>query len=78
MTSDEAHDIGRERHGRYYCRKCADEGIVESARERYSLGIYAMVACDQHWDESGYRKEGFEGFDRDDCGESYEDDYLNV
>lgn len=46
------------------------------ARERTSLGIYAGVWCDQCWAESGYRKEGPEGFDPLDAGEAYgPDDY---
>jgi hypothetical protein len=46
------------------------------AFERFSLGIYAGVWCDQCWEESGYRKEGREGFDPLDAGEAYdEEDY---
>lgn len=74
MTADEAHDVGFSNYGRYYCRGCADEGKVESASERYSLGIYAMMACDNHWDKSGYRKEGREGYSYDDAGEYYEEE----
>jgi hypothetical protein len=46
------------------------------ASERQSLGIYAGVWCDRCWEESGYRKEGPEGFDPLDAGEAYgPDDY---
>jgi len=41
---------------------------------RYSLGIYAGRWCEKHWEASGYRKEGQEGFDAADAGESYEPD----
>jgi hypothetical protein len=40
--------------------------------ERYSLGLYAGRWCDPCWANSGYRKEGPEGFDPLDAGESYE------
>lgn len=44
------------------------------AWERYSLGIYAGRWCEHHWAGSGYRKEGREGFDPADAGESWEGD----
>lgn len=49
------------------CGKCRQEGD-----ERYSLGIFAGYYCDKCWDESGIRKEGPEGFDPLDAGESYD------
>jgi hypothetical protein len=57
--------------------QCANhECKSEDVYERYSLGIYAGRYCDPHWDASGYRKEGREGFDPADAGECYEaDDY---
>jgi len=45
------------------------------ADDRYSLGIYAGRMCDEAWANSGYRKEGPEGFDEMDAGELYDDDY---
>jgi hypothetical protein len=53
---------------KYLCSKC---GSVE-AEQRYSLGLYAGKYCEPCWDKSGYRKEGKEGFDPMDAGESYE------
>jgi len=51
------------------------ECTSDEVYERYSLGIYAGKWCEPHWDTSGYRKEGREGFDPADAGESYEEDY---
>lgn len=51
------------------CCKCTEEGV-----NRYSLGIYAGCYCDYHWEASGYRKEGKEGFSEADAGESYEEE----
>jgi hypothetical protein len=42
------------------------------AEVRESLGIYAGRWCTEHWRTSGYRKEGRDGFDPADCGETYE------
>lgn len=52
------------------CTVCGEE-----AYERFSLGITAGHHCDVGWENSGYRKEGPEGFSEADAGESYEDDY---
>lgn len=49
---------------------CEKEGIG-----RYSLDIYAGNYCDKHWEETGYRKEGREGYDYLDAGEYYDEDY---
>ena len=58
------------------CREDPEYGPCKGdAEERYSLGIYAGIWCDEHWDCSGYRKEGRSGFDPADAGESYEPDY---
>lgn len=46
-------------------------GVIQP---QYSLGIYAGRWCDGHWKTSGYRKEGRQGFDPADCGETYEPD----
>jgi len=54
------------------CPQC--ERHEASVEERYSLGIYAMTACARCWDESGYRKEGREGFDPLYAGERYEEE----
>lgn len=57
----------------YYRCGCGDE---DTSEERYSLGIYAGIYCDECWDKSGYRKEGREGFNPLDAGEAYEaEDY---
>lgn len=50
-----------------------DDCQEDWAEERYSLGIYAGRYCNKHWAESGYRKEGREGFSPLDAGESYEE-----
>jgi len=42
------------------------------ASERYSLGIFAGLYCDECWRSSGYRDIGPEGFDPLDAGEEYE------
>jgi hypothetical protein len=56
--------------------QCAKPGCKShDVYERYSLGLYAGRWCDKHWAESGYRKEGREGFDPADAGERYDDDY---
>ncbi len=68
-----AHEVGSDLFGRYYCRRCADEGNVVLGYTRHSLGIYAGTYCDEHWLESGYRDEGPEGFDPDFAGERYEE-----
>lgn len=53
------------------CGVCRAEGD-----ERYSLGIFAGYYCNKCWEESGYRKEGRDGFDPLDAGEAYEaEDY---
>jgi hypothetical protein len=53
---------------------CNHPDCKEFGRERFSLGIYAGFMCDEHWESSGYRKEGPEGFDPLDAGESYEEE----
>jgi len=64
---------------KYLCRACATQCDIDNkpyqfADERYSLGIYAMKACDDCWGKAGYRKEGVEGFDPSYAGESYDSD----
>lgn len=54
----------------YTCRTCGSTADVE---ERYSLGVYAMLACTKCWEASGFRKDGPEGFDPLDAGETFED-----
>lgn len=53
---------------------CAKNGCDKEGYVRYSLGIYAGRYCDEHWAESGYRKERREGFSEQDAGERYEED----
>jgi len=55
------------------CGKTTDELPGNNCVEtRYSLGLYAGIWCDKCWKKSGYRKEGSEGFNPMDAGESYE------
>ena len=49
------------------CGRCQKPG-----GERYSLGIFAGYYCGPCWDQTGIRKEGPEGFDPMDAGESYD------
>jgi len=42
------------------------------ARERYSLGIFAGLFCNECWSSSGFRNTGPEGFSSSDAGEEYE------
>jgi hypothetical protein len=50
------------------CRACGnDEG-----QDRYSLGVYYSRLCERCWAKCGVRKEGPEGFDTLDAGESLE------
>jgi len=59
--------------GRKRCCKCGKLDV----EEQFSLGITAGYWCDPCWAKSGYRKEGPEGFDPMDAGESYEEeDYI--
>lgn len=62
-----AHGRGQEEHGRYYCRRCADQGVVRIADERYSMGVYAGMLCNPHWSEDGRNHD--RQFDPMDAGE---------
>ena len=42
--------------------------------EQHSLGIYAGRWCEPCWANSGYRKDGPEGFSPDDAGERYDEE----
>jgi len=54
---------------RINCVQCGnDEG-----QDRYSLGIFYSRLCDDCWRTCRVRKEGPEGFDPLDAGETYED-----
>lgn len=53
---------------------CTKSDCPKPGYDRYSLGIYAGRMCDGHWDTSGYRKEGREGFDPADAGEAYDEE----
>ena len=52
---------------------CVQCGVEEGALIRYSLGIYWSRLCDKCWSQATCRKEGREGFDPMDAGESYEE-----
>lgn len=51
------------------CVQCGQEG----ATARYSLGCYYSRLCDTCDEKAGYRKDGPEGFDPLDAGETFED-----
>lgn len=55
--------------------RCCKPDCEKEGYDRYSLGLPAGRYCDPHWETSGYRKEGREGFDPADAGERYDDDY---
>lgn len=60
--------------GRYFCRRCADNGFGSAGEERYSMGVYAGVYCDACWKPDGRNHD--RSFDPMDAGEHYdEDDY---
>ncbi len=70
MTVEEA----EKEFGRYFCRRCAAQGIGEQASERFSMGIYAGMYCDACWKEDGRNHD--RKFDPMDAGEHYdEEDY---
>ena len=50
------------------CVRCGQDGAVE----RTSLGAYYSRLCDPCWDVATVRKDGPEGFDPLDAGESLE------
>ncbi len=50
------------------CVQCDAEGAIA----RYSLGVYYSRLCDRCWAKCRVRKEGPEGFDPMDAGESLE------
>lgn len=52
----------------FTCRTCYEK----QGEERFSLGLYAGIYCDECWDKSGFREEGREGFDPMDAGEQYD------
>jgi hypothetical protein len=54
---------------KYICHKCADEGRGEKvpAQERYSMGIYAGMYCDDDWKKDGRNHD--RPFDPADAGE---------
>jgi hypothetical protein len=56
--------------GRYFCRRCADQGRARDASERYSMGIYAGMLCDSCWSQDGRNHD--RPFDPDDAGEAYD------
>ena len=56
-------------------KKCCKPDCEKEGYPRKSLGLPAGRYCDEHWETSGYRKEGREGFDPAYAGERYDDDY---
>jgi hypothetical protein len=54
------------------CAGCGQGTEAIHIEERHSLGLYAGRWCAACWDHSGYRKDGPEGFDPLDAGESYD------
>jgi hypothetical protein len=74
MTTQDAHAIGFADYGRYYCRRCVDNGLVRPADERYSMQCYAGMLCDDCWDADGRNHD--RAFDAADAGEAFdESDY---
>lgn len=70
MTLEDA----KSTYGRYFCRRCANEGMGQSASERYSMQVYAGMYCDNCWKEDGRNHD--RRFDPMDAGEHYsEEDY---
>ena len=63
----------RQEYGRYFCRRCADLHIRREAEERFSMGIYAGMYCDNCWAVDGRNHK--RRFDPMDAGESYDDKY---
>lgn len=63
----------REEHGRYYCRRCADNRRIVAADERYSMGVYAGMLCDECWKNDGRNHD--RQFDEMDAGERMDEDY---
>lgn len=63
------YDKLKERYGRYFCRKCADQGIGQPAEERHSMGVYAGMYCDECWSKDGRNHD--RQFDPLDAGEHY-------
>lgn len=59
-------------HGRYFCRSCADRGVIRPASERYSMGIYAGMSCEECWAKDGRNHD--RRFDPMDAGEAYEEE----
>ena len=56
------------------CRSSRREPRQDEGQDRYSLGVYYSRLCDRCWKNCGVRKEGPEGFDPLDAGESLEPD----
>ena len=52
-------------------RECSC-GCGSEPSARQSLGIFAGYWCDKGWANSGYRKEGPEGYSYLDAGELYD------
>jgi hypothetical protein len=66
MTTEEAW----EKFGRWFCRRCADNGLGAAGEERFSMGVYAGVYCDPCWAADGRNHD--RKFDPMDAGEHME------
>lgn len=64
----ELEDKARAEHGRYFCRRCIDDGRITDAYERYSMSVYAGMLCDACWADDGRNHD--RPFDPADAGES--------
>lgn len=75
----EAYERAQKDHGRYFCRRCIDQGpdgvsVIVAAEERFSMGVFAGTLCDECWKNDSRNHD--RDFDPMDAGEAYEpDDY---
>ena len=60
-------DEAQAKHGRYFCRRCADKMIAKPADERFSMSVYAGMLCDPCWADDGRNHD--RAFDPMDAGE---------
>ncbi len=70
------YDKAHAEHGKYFCRSrnCISKGVITGACERYSMGIYAGMYCEDCWALDGRNHD--RNFDPMDAGEHYsEEDY---
>lgn len=64
-------DRARAEFGRYFCRRCAEQERLRAACERFSMGCYAGMYCDECWAEDGRNHD--RQFDEADAGEHYDE-----